>query len=103
MWHHERWNGEGYPDGLKGEEIPIAAQVVALADAYNSLTNQEGGKEAYSHEKILALLHGGVCGSFNPVLLECLDDMKEELSQSQPGRNWEVVYLIKELEKIGKA
>ncbi len=56
-WHHERWNGEGYPDGLKGDEIPIIAQVVSLADAYNSLTNQGGGKEAYSHEKILKMLH----------------------------------------------
>lgn len=122
-WHHERWNGEGYPDGLKGDEIPIVAQVVSLADAYNSLTNQGGGEEAYSHEKILKMLHRGVCGSFNPILLECLDDMKEDIklsklndfpkagdsrfSNRRSGKNagwdWEVIHIINELEKIGRA
>ena len=78
-WHHERWNGEGYPDGLKGDGIPIAAQVVSLADAYSALINERSYKEAFSHEKAMAMLHRGECGSFNPLLLECLDDVEEAI------------------------
>ena len=58
-WHHERWNGEGYPDGLKGDRIPIAAQVVSLADAYSALINERSYKEAFSHEKAMAMLPRG--------------------------------------------
>ena len=57
--HHERWNGEGYPDGLRGDECPIAAQAVALADVYDALTTRRSYKEAYSHEKALAMIHAG--------------------------------------------
>ena len=81
-WHHERWNGEGYPDGLKGEDIPIAAQVVSLADAYDALTSKRGYKEALSHEKALEMIRGGECGSFNPLLLECLNDIADTLKHS---------------------
>ena len=69
-WHHERWNGEGYPDGLWGDGIPIAAQVVSLADAYDALTNARSYKTAFDHETALAMLHNGECGSFNPLLLD---------------------------------
>ncbi len=81
-WHHERWNGEGYPDGLKGEDIPIAAQVVSLADAYDALTSKRCYKEALSHEKSLEMIRGGECGSFNPLLLECLNDITDTLKHS---------------------
>lgn len=85
-WHHERWNGEGYPDGLKGEDIPIAAQVVSLADAYDALTSKRCYKEALSHEKSLEMIRGGECGNFNPLLLECLNDIADTSSTAQGPR-----------------
>jgi putative two-component system response regulator len=78
-WHHERYDGRGYPDGLRGEEIPIAAQVVALADVYDALTSKRVYKEAYSHEKSMEMILAGECGTFNPLLLECLQDLSEVL------------------------
>lgn len=88
-WHHERWNGEGYPDGLKGEDIPIAAQVVSLADAYDALTSKRCYKEALSHEKSLEMIRGGECGSFNPLLLECLNESSELLRQELQRNEWD--------------
>lgn len=79
-WHHERYDGRGYPDGLKGEEIPISAQVVALADVYDALTSERIYKKAYSHEKSLNMIFNGECGAFNPLLLECLQDISENLA-----------------------
>lgn len=78
-WHHERFDGRGYPDGLKGEEIPIAAQVVALADVYDALTSKRVYKAAYSHEKTIQMIKNGECGAFNPILLECLEDISDTL------------------------
>lgn len=78
-WHHERYDGRGYPDGLKGEDIPIAAQVVALADVYDALTNERCYKKAFSHEEAVKMILNGECGSFNPLLIEILDDMADEL------------------------
>ena len=78
-WHHERWDGQGYPDGLKGDQIPIGAQVVSLADVYETLTGRCCCKEACSHEKALDRILHGECGSFNPVLLTCLLDIQEDL------------------------
>lgn len=78
-WHHERWDGSGYPDGLKGDEIPIAAQVVSLADVYDALTSERCYKKAYSHEKAMEMIMNGECGAFNPLLLECLRDSEEQL------------------------
>lgn len=78
-WHHERYDGRGYPDGLKGEEIPIAAQVVALADVYDALTSKRVYKAAYSHEKTIEMIRNGECGAFNPLLLECLEDISDTL------------------------
>lgn len=75
MWHHERYDGCGYPDGLKGEEIPIWAQVVALADVYEALTHRRVYKPAYLHEKSLLMIIDGECGAFNPLLVECLKDI----------------------------
>ena len=76
-WHHERWNGEGYPDGLKGDRIPLAAQIVSLADAYDVLVHQRSYKAPCTHEQAMAMLHNGDCGSFNPLLLSCLDEVGE--------------------------
>ena len=71
-WHHERWDGRGYPDGLSGDEIPIAAQVVALADVYDALTSQRVYKPPYPHERAVEMILAGECGAFNPLLMECL-------------------------------
>ncbi len=71
-WHHERYNGRGYPDGLAGEDIPISAQVVSLADVYDALTSERVYKPAHSHEKALSMILNGECGAFQPLLLECL-------------------------------
>lgn len=78
-WHHERWDGKGYPDGLKGDEIPISAQVVALADVYDALTAERVYKKAFPHEKAVAMILNGECGAFNPVLLECLEELADTL------------------------
>lgn len=78
-WHHERYDGKGYPDGLKGEEIPIGAQVVAMADVYDALTSERVYKKAFSHEKALQMIQNGECGTFNPLLVECLLDVADSL------------------------
>ena len=78
-WHHERWDGRGYPDGLKGDEIPISAQLVALADVYDALTSEHCYKKAFSHEKAVQMILNGECGAFNPLLLQCLTDMQTDL------------------------
>lgn len=80
-WHHERYDGRGYPDGLKGEEIPIAAQVVALADVYDALTSKRVYKDAFSHDKAIQMILNGECGTFNPLLLECLEDVADTLEE----------------------
>ncbi|MFQ9423689.1 MAG: diguanylate cyclase domain-containing protein [Christensenellaceae bacterium] len=78
-WHHERYDGKGYPDGLVGDEIPISAQVVALADVYDALTSRRVYKEAYTHERALKMIFDGECGSFNPLLLECLKEASDTI------------------------
>ena len=78
-WHHERYDGRGYPDGLKGEEIPISAQVVSLADVYDALVSDRVYKKAYSHEKAIQMILNGECGVFNPLLLECLLDIEDKI------------------------
>jgi len=91
-WHHERWDGGGYPDRLKGDEIPIAAQVVALADVYDALTSERCYKQSYSHEKAVDMIMHGECGSFNPLLMECLKESSEllrtELQRSEYDRGF---------------
>ena len=90
-WHHERWDGRGYPDGLKGEDIPIAAQVVAMADVYDALTSERCYKKAFGHDKAMEMILNGECGQFNPLLLECLTDagarLHAELSLASSGGN----------------
>ena len=80
-WHHERWDGRGYPDGLKGDDIPISAQLVALADVYDALTSERCYKKAFSHEKAVQMIQNGECGAFNPLLLQCLTDTQDELNE----------------------
>ena len=83
-WHHERYDGKGYPDGLKGDEIPISAQVVSLADVYDALVSKRVYKKLFTHEQAMKMILNGECGQFNPILLECLVDIqgriKEEMS-----------------------
>jgi putative two-component system response regulator len=81
-WHHERYDGSGYPDGLVGDETPIAAQVVALADVYDALISNRAYKEAYTHEKAVEMIRNGECGAFNPVLLKCLENISFELDKT---------------------
>lgn len=87
--HHERYDGKGYPDGLKGEDIPISAQLVSLADVYDALVNERCYKEAFSKEKAFSMIINGECGIFSPRLMEtfrtvreafenCAGDMEEE-------------------------
>ena len=78
-WHHERYDGRGYPDGLKGDQIPISVQVVALADVYDVLVSERVYKKAYSHEQALRMILNGECGAFNPLLLQCLMDIKDKI------------------------
>ena len=80
-WHHERWDGRGYPDGLKGDEIPIEAQIVSLADVYDALTSVRCYKKAYSHETAVKMILHGECGQFNPILLECFIAIEAELKE----------------------
>ena len=78
-WHHERWDGRGYPDGLEGEQIPIAAQVVSMADVYDALTSERCYKKAFDHDTAVKMILNGECGQFNPLLLECLTECGAQL------------------------
>ncbi len=80
-WHHERYDGRGYPDGLKGDEIPLSAQVVALADVYDALTSVRVYKDAIPHEEAIQMIVNGECGAFDPFLLECMTDIQADLRE----------------------
>lgn len=80
-WHHERWDGKGYPDGLKGDDIPISAQLVSMADVYDALTSERCYKKAFPHETAVQMITNGACGAFNPLLIQCLLDVQGELKQ----------------------
>lgn len=86
LYHHERYDGKGYPEGLVGDAIPIAAQVVSLADAYDALTARRDYKEAYSAEEAVRMIVDGACGQFNPLLLECLLDIRKFLTKDRDGK-----------------
>ncbi len=100
-WHHERWDGKGYPDGLKGNEIPIAAQIVALADVYDALTSERVYKKAFSAEEAVAMILEGKCGAFNPVLLDALKELQQEIDENlrkgDAGDGDRVFGLVKEI------
>lgn len=78
-WHHERYDGSGYPDGLVGDEIPIEAQIVSLADVYDALTSVRVYKPAYDHDTAIAMILNNECGVFNPVLITCLKELAPDL------------------------
>lgn len=78
-WHHERYDGRGYPDGLKGDEIPIAAQVVSIADVYDALTSERCYKPAHTPDQALQMIQEGQCGAFHPLLLDCLSNILDRL------------------------
>lgn len=81
-WHHERWDGKGYPDGLKGDEIPIAAQVVSVADVCDALTSVRVYKDAIPHEEAIQMILDGKCGTFNPLLLDCLLEVQDQIAET---------------------
>ncbi len=89
-WHHERYDGRGYPDGLKGDKIPISAQIVALADVYDALTSERVYKKAIPHDEAVEMILAGKCGSFNPLMLKCLEenskDIRDLLASSSPEK-----------------
>lgn len=84
-WHHERWDGRGYPDGLKGEEIPISAQVVSIADVYDALTSDRCYKKAFSHQTAIRMICNGECGEFNPILIRCLLECADYINSAVNG------------------
>lgn len=81
-WHHERWDGKGYPDGLKGDEIPIAAQVLSVADVYDALTSVRVYKDAIPHQEAIQMILDGKCGEFNPLLLDCLLEVQDRIAET---------------------
>ena len=82
-WHHERYDGSGYPDGLMGDEIPLAAQVVALADVYDALVSKRVYKEDYTHAHAMEMILDGKCGAFNPELLKCLKRADRKIRETR--------------------
>ena len=80
-WHHERWDGRGYPDGLSGDRIPISAQVVSMADVYDALVSKRVYKAAYAPDTAVQMILHGDCGTFNPLLLECLVEIQDVLKE----------------------
>ena len=80
-WHHERYDGKGYPDGLTGEQILIAAQVVSVADVYDALVSKRVYKDAYSHEQAMKMILNGECGAFNPLLMEVLVEIRDKIKE----------------------
>ncbi len=104
-WHHERYDGKGYPDGLKGDEIPISAQIVAIADVYDALTSERCYKAAYTHEQSIEMIMDGQCGTFNPLLLECLLECSDQIRTVLKGKESEKrdkVSISKEAETLTK-
>lgn len=77
--HHEKYDGSGYPDGLKGDDIPLAAQIVSVADVYDSLVSKRVYKNAYDPAKAYNMIMDGECGVFSPKLLDCLSRSREQL------------------------
>lgn len=80
-YHHERYDGKGYPDGLKGEEIPISAQIVSIADVYDALVNERVYKSAFTKEKAFQMIVAGECGMFSPKLLDCFWNVRKDFEE----------------------
>ena len=101
-WHHERWDGRGYPDGLKGDEIPISAQIVALADVYDALTSKRCYKDSFSHETAIQMILDGKCGAFNPLLLDCLRDFADDLPTHMNNSNSVAQRNLREMRNVAQ-
>ena len=78
-WHHERYDGHGYPDHLKGNQIPMAAQITSVADVYDALTSNRSYKKAFAPDEAIDMILHGKCGMFNPVILNCLLNCQSKL------------------------
>lgn len=100
-WHHERWDGSGYPDGISGEQIPIAAQVVAIADAYDALTSKRCYKEAFPHEKAVEMILNGECGAMNPELMTSLSEISDNLQYTLAKSAFTISPEIEEINTLG--
>ena len=79
--HHERYDGKGYPDGLVGDEIPIAAQLVSIVDVYDAMTNERFYKGALAIERVFYMITNGECGVFSPKLLEAFRKVKPKFEE----------------------
>ena len=101
-WHHERWDGRGYPDGLEGDSIPISAQIVALADVYDALTSKRCYKDSFSHEKAVEMILDGQCGAFNPLLMDCLRELAPDLPAHMSGSNTFVQRSQREMRNVAQ-
>lgn len=99
-WHHERYDGRGYPDGLRGDQIPISAQIVALADVYDALTSERAYKKAFSHEKAIEMISNGECGVFNPELLGCFRDIADDIRSEFAAGSGRADMSMKEVRNI---
>lgn len=103
-WHHERHDGSGYPDGLKGDEIPLSAQIVSIADVYDALTSERVYKPPFSHEEALRMILNGECGPFDPLLLECLSECADQIrdviftKSDDPGKENKLHHITEELQ-----
>ena len=97
-YHHERWNGEGYPRGLIGNDIPLSAQIVGLIDAFHALTSKRTYRDAYNCDSALSMIINGECGSFNPLffnsLKNCAKDMFEYMESGRININSNIVASI---------
>ncbi|MBD5451125.1 MAG: response regulator [Lachnospiraceae bacterium] len=92
-WHHERWDGNGYPDHLVGDQIPISAQIVAVADVYDALVSKRVYKGAYANSEAYEMILNGECGQFSPDVLECFQLAKEDF--------FNIVEVIKMFDFVG--
>lgn len=101
-WHHERFDGSGYPDGLSGEQIPICAQVVALADVYDALSSKRVYKPAYSHEKSVEMILKGECGVFNPTLINCFKRINIQLKEKLKSYETKDSYVNLDIQNISE-
>ncbi len=102
-WHHERWDGRGYPDGLKGDEIPISAQIVALADVYDALTSKRCYKDSIAHDQAVQMILDGKCGAFNPLLMDCLRDLSQDLPIHMNNSNTPTHRSQREMRNVAQA
>ena len=79
LYHHEKWNGTGYPAGLKGEEIPLSARVMAVADVFDALVSRRSYKEPFPIEKALSIIREDAGSHFDPLVAQAFLDAEDEV------------------------